>query len=204
MSAVDPGVRHDERVRFEVETVIPAEFGRLRVRGYRDLHSGVEHLALIADPLGDAPIVRVHSECLTGEALGSLKCECGPQLREALATVGEHGGIVIYMRGHEGRGIGLIDKLRAYRLQESGLDTLDANEALGLPVDARRYDAAAAMLADLGVDSIRLLTNNPDKVRQLRSAGIEVAERLPLVIRQGADSDGYLDAKRDRLGHLID
>jgi 3,4-dihydroxy 2-butanone 4-phosphate synthase/GTP cyclohydrolase II len=146
----------------------------------------------------------VHSECLTGEAFGSLKCECGPQLDAALEAIQEGGGVVIYLRGHEGRGIGLINKLRAYRLQEDGLDTLDANLALGLPIDARDYSAATAILTDLGISRVRLLTNNPEKVRQLEAHGITVSERLPLVVGVGTGNTGYLDTKRQRMGHTID
>ena len=147
--------------------------------------------------------MRVHSECLTGEAFGSLKCECGPQLDAALDRMQQEGGVVVYLRGHEGRGIGLINKLRAYRLQEEGLDTLDANLALGLPADAREYGAAAAILNDLGITDVRLLTNNPDKIAQLRGARRHVSERVPLVVGVGAVNEGYLEAKRDRMGHLI-
>jgi len=152
---------------------------------------------------GDEMIVRVHSECLTGEAFGSLKCECGPQLDAALDTIQREGGAVLYLRGHEGRGIGLINKLRAYRLQEEGYDTLDANLALGLPADSRDYEAAGDMLHDLGVNRIRLLSNNPEKQRQLVQYGIEVSELVPLVVGVGTDNEGYLGAKRDRMGHRL-
>ena len=131
---------------------------------------------MISGDIGDAPLVRVHSECLTGEAFHSLKCECGWQLDAALDAVAAEGGIVIYMRGHEGRGIGLINKLRAYSLQEQGLDTVDANLALGFPIDSRDYAAAAGILGDLGVGAVRLLTNNPDKVAQLRELGVPEAQ----------------------------
>lgn len=194
-------------VAFEVETTLPTEHGDFRVRAYRDRGTGADHVAIIVgDPGADerGAIVRVHSECLTGEAFGSLKCECGPQLDAALEEIQRLGGVVIYLRGHEGRGIGLINKLRAYRLQEDGLDTLDANVALGLPIDARDYTAASAILADLGVSRVRLLTNNPDKVRQLEAHGIEVAERLPLVVGVGTVNTGYLDTKRRRMGHAIE
>jgi 3,4-dihydroxy 2-butanone 4-phosphate synthase/GTP cyclohydrolase II len=134
--------------------------------------------------------------------LDSVKCDCGPQLEAALDEITRNGGIVIYLRGHEGRGIGLVNKLRAYRLQEDGLDTVDANTALGLPVDDRDYRPAAAMLADLAVRRVRLMTNNPDKVEQLRRHGIDVAERVPLLVRNGPDSDRYLETKRARMGHL--
>jgi 3,4-dihydroxy 2-butanone 4-phosphate synthase/GTP cyclohydrolase II len=132
-----------------------------------------------------------------------LKCECGPQLDEALRTIAREGGIVLYMRGHEGRGIGLINKFKAYRLQEAGYDTLDANLALGFPADARDYTAAARMLDDLGVESVRLLSNNPEKQRQLAEQGIRIDGLVPLVVGLGADNVGYLDVKRDRMGHQL-
>ena len=197
-----------ERVSFEVETSVPTEHGVFRVRAYRDRSTGADHVAWIApDRLGDPPadgaLVRVHSECLTGEAFGSQKCECGPQLRSALETIHAEGGVVIYLRGHEGRGIGLINKLRAYRLQEDGFDTLDANLALGLPADARDYGAATAILKDLGISRVRLLSNNPEKARQLEERGVTVTELVPLVVGVGVFNEGYLDAKRDRMGHAL-
>ena len=193
------------RVRFEVETNLRTVHGVFRTRAYRDLLTGDEHVALVVDvPSGRVPVVRVHSECLTGEAFGSLQCECGPQLDAALDAVRAEGGAVVYLRGQEGRGIGLIDKLRAYRLQEDGLDTLDANLALGLPVDAREYGAAAAILADLGFDAVRLLTNNPDKIAQLEAHGVTVAERVPLVVGVVASNERYLTTKQERMGHLIE
>lgn len=196
------------QVSFEVETTVPTTHGTFTFRAYRDTVTGADHVAVVAaGPDGRAPsdgaLVRVHSECLTGEAFGSLKCECGPQLDAALDTIREHGGVVIYLRGHEGRGIGLINKLRAYRLQEDGLDTLDANLALGLPADARQYGAAADMLRDLGIGGIRLLSNNPEKRRQLTEHGIVVSELVPLVVGVGAFNEGYLDTKRDRMGHQL-
>ncbi|THG36388.1 GTP cyclohydrolase II [Glaciibacter flavus] len=192
------------RVDFEVETTVPTTHGPFRVRAYRDRQTGADHVALVAgDPSAPGAVVRVHSECLTGEAFGSLKCECGPQLDAALDTVQRDGGVVIYLRGHEGRGIGLINKLRAYRLQEDGFDTLDANLALGLPADARDYGAAVAILEEMGIASVRLLTNNPEKVRQLEARGVTVTERVPLIVGVGAFNEGYLEAKRDRMGHLI-
>lgn len=196
-------------VRFEVETEVPTMHGVLRMRAYRDLVTGAEHVAMMSrgrDLDGDRavpPLVRVHSECLTGEAFGSLKCECGPQLEAALDMVAEKGGAVIYLRGHEGRGIGLIDKFRAYRLQEDGLDTLEANVALGLPGDSRDYSAAAAILDDVGMRRIRLLTNNPEKVRQLEDHGVDVADRIPLLVGASDFNQDYLDTKRDRMGHLL-
>jgi len=191
------------RVIFEVETTIPTTHGRLRLRAYRDRMTGADHIAIISGTPADGALLRVHSECLTGEAFGSLKCECGPQLDAALDQISADGGIVIYMRGHEGRGIGLINKLRTYRLQEDGLDTLDANLALGLPIDGRDYGAAAAILKDLGISEVRALTNNPDKLRQLRDHGITVTDQVPLVVGVGEFNERYLEVKRDRMGHLI-
>jgi 3,4-dihydroxy 2-butanone 4-phosphate synthase/GTP cyclohydrolase II len=192
------------RVAFEVETTVPTEFGPLKMRGYRDRATGTDHVAIISGEIASENVlVRVHSECLTGEALGSLKCECGPQLEEALRTIVREGGVVLYMRGHEGRGIGLVNKFKAYKLQEEGLDTLDANLALGFPADARDYIAAARMLDDLGVTSVRLLSNNPEKVRQLEKYGIPVTGLEPLLVGEGEFNTGYLGVKRDRMGHKI-
>lgn len=198
-----PPLGDPARVSFEVETTVPTSHGPIRMRAYRDRVTGADHLALIAGELGPDSLVRVHSECLTGEALGSLKCECGPQLDAALDTISADGGVVVYLRGQEGRGIGLINKLRAYKLQEQGLDTLDANLALGLPADARDYGAAAAILHGLGLDRIRLLSNNPDKVAQLAKYGIAVSEQVPLIVGVGAFNEQYLATKGARMGHLI-
>lgn len=194
------------RISFQVETLLPTSHGPFRVRAYRDALTGDEHVALVAGdgPLPTGALVRVHSECLTGESFGSVKCECGAQLDASLDAVQADGGVVVYLRGQEGRGIGLVDKLRAYRLQEDGLDTVDANLALGLPVDAREYAAAAAILRDLGLTGIRLLTNNPDKVTQLAANGIEVIEQVPLVVGVGPSNTDYLRAKRDRMAHRLD
>jgi len=196
-------VPESSRVSFEVETNVPTQHGVFRVRAYRDRSTGADHVAWISGNPTNGTLIRVHSECLTGEAFGSLKCECGPQLQAALDTIEEQGGIVIYLRGHEGRGIGLINKLKAYRLQEEGFDTLDANIALGLPADARDYGAAYGILKDLGISSVRLLTNNPEKARQLRERGVDVTELVPLVVGVGEYNEGYLDAKRDRMGHAL-
>jgi 3,4-dihydroxy 2-butanone 4-phosphate synthase/GTP cyclohydrolase II len=186
------------------ETTIPTRHGRLRALGYRDRHTGQECLALVAgEPPRRGALVRVHSECLTGDALGSLRCDCGPQLDAALALVCARDGVVVYVRGHEGRGIGLMPKLAAYALQDTGLDTVTANTAQGLPVDARDYAIAAAVLADLGLDDLRLLTNNPAKVAGLRRHGISVRERVALQAGHGPDNHAYLRAKRDLLGHLV-
>ena len=192
------------RVEFVVETDVPTEFGLLTMRGYHDHTTGTDHVAIVSgSPTSHGSLVRVHSECLTGEALGSLKCECGPQLDEALRMIVREGGVVLYMRGHEGRGIGLVNKFKAYKLQESGLDTLDANLALGFPADARDYVAAARMLDDLGIESVRLMSNNPEKGRQLEAYGIAIEGYEPLVVGMGAFNTGYLDVKRDRMGHQL-
>ncbi|WOQ68879.1 GTP cyclohydrolase II [Microbacterium limosum] len=195
---------HRRRVSLRAESRVPTEHGVFRFLAYKDRTTGTDHLAVVAGDLEGAPLVRVHSECLTGEAFGSLKCECGPQLDAALEAISRDGGVVVYMRGHEGRGIGLINKLRAYGLQERGLDTVDANLALGLPADARDYAAAAGILADLGVERVRLLTNNPDKVSQLRELGLEIVEQVPLLVGVGPNNHQYLETKRDRMGHVID
>jgi len=201
-------IPESSRVLFEVETNVPTTHGLFRFRAYRDRMTGYDHLAIIAGSPTNGALIRVHSECLTGEVFGSLKCECGPQLDAALDAIqrsaddGE-GGIVIYMRGHEGRGIGLINKLKAYRLQEQGLDTLDANLALGFPADGRDYGAAVAILEDLGISSVRAITNNPEKLRQLKERGITVTEQVPLIVGVGALNEAYLEAKRDRMGHIL-
>ncbi|WP_292865959.1 GTP cyclohydrolase II [Microbacterium sp.] len=192
------------RVSLRAEAQVPTSHGSFRFLAYKDRITGTDHIAVVSGDLSEAaPLVRVHSECLTGEAFGSLKCECGPQLDAALDAIDKDGGVVVYMRGHEGRGIGLINKLRAYSLQERGLDTVDANLALGLPADARDYAAAAGILADLGVEKLRLLTNNTDKVAQLRELGLEIVEQVPLVVGVGPNNHQYLETKRDRMGHII-
>jgi 3,4-dihydroxy 2-butanone 4-phosphate synthase/GTP cyclohydrolase II len=190
-------------VTFEVETTVPTTHGPFSMRAYRDRKTGADHVAIVSGMPHDDMIVRVHSECLTGEAFGSLKCECGPQLDAALDVVQRQGGAVLYMRGHEGRGIGLINKFKAYQLQEKGYDTLDANLALGLPADSRDYQAASDMLRDLGVTRVQLLSNNPEKLRQLTQYGIEVSTLVPLVVGVSNDNEGYLNAKRDRMGHRL-
>ncbi|MEV7693232.1 GTP cyclohydrolase II [Microbacterium sp. NPDC089189] len=194
---------HRRRVSLRAEATVPTSHGEFRFLAYKDRVTGTDHVAVVKGELSDAPLVRVHSECLTGEAFGSLKCECGPQLDAALDAIEREGGVVVYMRGHEGRGIGLINKLRAYSLQERGFDTVDANLALGLPADARDYAAAAGILADLGVERVRLLTNNTDKVDQLRALGLDVIEQVPLLVGVGPNNHQYLATKRDRMGHVI-
>lgn len=194
------------RAHFEAETNVPTSHGVFRMRGYRDTKTSAEHVAIISgNPTGENVLVRLHSECITGEAFGSLKCECGPQLDFALDTINANpdGGIVIYLRGQEGRGIGLLNKLKAYSLQEAGYDTVDANLALGLPAENREYGAAVSILLDLGVKSVQLLTNNPAKGDFLRDAGIAVNCYVPVIVGQAEQNAGYLETKRARMGHII-
>ncbi|HET9656044.1 MAG TPA: 3,4-dihydroxy-2-butanone-4-phosphate synthase [Kineosporiaceae bacterium] len=192
------------RVQRVADTVLPTAVGTFRVLGYRDLVTGDAHVALVAgEPPARGALVRVHSECLTGDAFGSRRCDCGPQLDASLAAVAAEGGVVVYLSGHEGRGIGLLAKLTAYGLQDHGLDTVAANLEQGLPADAREYGAAAAVLGDLGLDGVRLLTNNPGKVDGLARHGITVADRVPLVVGQSRHNRAYLQAKRDLMGHAL-
>ncbi|MGH3083321.1 MAG: GTP cyclohydrolase II [Gaiellaceae bacterium] len=179
-------------------------FGEFELRAF-ELPSGPVYLALVRGDIGDgrSVLTRLHSECLTGDALGSLRCDCGTQLREAAREIAAEGrGVLVYATDHEGRGIGLVNKLRAYMFQENGADTIDANRHLGFPADARRYDAAGGCLGLLGVRSVRLLTNNPSKVEALRRAGIEVERTIPLQTSPHVRNIGYLQAKEARLGHV--
>ncbi|EJL38252.1 GTP cyclohydrolase II/3,4-dihydroxy-2-butanone 4-phosphate synthase [Caulobacter sp. AP07] len=178
--------------------------GPFQVRAFRSRVDGSEHLALIRGPLSGAPLVRAHSECLTGDALGSQRCDCGAQLREGLKRIGDSGdGVLLYLRGHEGRGVGLANKIAAYALQDQGLDTVEANHALGFADDLRDYGVAAQILKALGVERIRLLSNNPRKAAGLRANGLAVSEELPLTIPSTPHNAGYLDTKRDKLGHRL-
>ncbi|MEU4848323.1 GTP cyclohydrolase II [Streptomyces gilvosporeus] len=189
-----------------VDTKLRMQTGEMLAIGYVD-PTGEEHVALVAGGVSgkEEVLVRVHSECFTGDVLDSLRCDCGEQLRMSMAEINRAGaGVVIYLRGHEGRGIGLMAKLRAYRIQDAQrLDTVDANLALGLPVDARDYSVAAAILDDLGVRSIRLLTNNPAKTTGLSDLGVKIAGRVPLLVQPGATNRQYLVSKRDRMGHEL-
>lgn len=194
------------RIRFEAEANVPTSHGDFKLRGYYDIRTTADHVAMVAkNPGKDNVLLRMHSECITGEAFGSLKCECGPQLQGAMDAVQQEkeGGVVIYLRGQEGRGIGLLNKLKAYALQEQGMDTVDANLALGLPSEAREYGAAVAILRDLGIESVRLLTNNPEKRQFLENAGIKVNETIPLIVGVAAENEEYLNVKRDRMGHTL-
>jgi 3,4-dihydroxy 2-butanone 4-phosphate synthase/GTP cyclohydrolase II len=212
--------RHSERmVSRVVQTTVPNTYGQWHAIGYMNSMDGTEHLALVLGDLDSVGagrldkgsglaqdvLVRMHSECLTGDVFGSQRCDCGTQLNAAMAAIAAEGrGIVLYLRGHEGRGIGLLSKLRAYQLQDAGADTVDANTELGLPVDAREYSTGAQMLADLGVGSLRLLTNNPAKVKGLADFGLKVTGTVSLPVSQTEHNLRYLIAKRDRMGHLIE
>ncbi|MEU0131830.1 bifunctional 3,4-dihydroxy-2-butanone-4-phosphate synthase/GTP cyclohydrolase II [Streptomyces sp. NPDC006289] len=191
-------------VRREAEVRLPTTFGPFTAYGYRSVVDGVEHVALVHGDIGDGEdvLVRVHSECLTGDIFRSQRCDCGPQLHASMERVVAEGrGVVVYLRGHEGRGIGLVSKLRAYELQERGSDTLDANLELGLPADARDYAAGAQILSDLGVRTLRLMTNNPDKTAALVRHGLGITGREPMPVQAGEHNLRYLRTKRDRMGH---
>jgi 3,4-dihydroxy 2-butanone 4-phosphate synthase/GTP cyclohydrolase II len=210
MISIDQLVHYRRRTEVLIERVaetrLPTEHGEFTAYGYRIPVDGGEHLALVlGDLAGEEPVLtRVHSECLTGDVFASHRCDCGPQLHEALERVAKAGrGVVIYLRGHEGRGIGLVAKLQAYALQDGGHDTVDANLELGLPADARHYGAATQILRDLGVRSVRLLTNNPDKTSSLEDYGVPVAERVPLTPHPNDHNLAYLQTKRDRMGHVL-
>jgi 3,4-dihydroxy 2-butanone 4-phosphate synthase/GTP cyclohydrolase II len=198
--------RNEVHVKRLAEARLPLESGQFTAIGYRAVFDGNEHVALVKGDIGDGMdvLVRVHSECLTGDAFGSLRCDCGPQLQAALRAVEAEGrGVVLYMRGHEGRGIGLVHKLQAYQLQDQGRDTVDANLELGLPADARDWAIGAQILSDLGIKSMRLLTNNPDKRAGIEGHGLEVIDRVALPTYATPDNLAYLTTKRDRMGHLL-
>ena len=195
-----------ERIRFEAEAMMPSTHGTFKLRGYYDTRTTAEHVAIMAgNPTGENVLVRMHSECITGEAFGSKKCECGPQLDYALDAITKdpEGGVVIYLRGQEGRGIGLLNKLKAYALQDKGMDTVEANLALGLPSEAREYGAAVSILRDLGIKTVRLMSNNPAKIDALEMAGISVTEYVPIIVGQEDENAGYLETKRDKMGHIL-
>lgn len=200
--------RQTERlVRRTAEARLPTEFGEFRCVAYESLIDQETHLAFVmGEPAGEPNVlVRVHSECLTGDVFGSKRCDCGAQLHEALKMIARDGlGVVVYLRGHEGRGIGISHKLLAYELQDGGLDTVDANVQLGLPVDSREYGIGAQILVDLGITTMRLMTNNPAKRGGLEGFGLQIAERVPIRVEPNSENLRYLQTKRDRLGHLLD
>jgi 3,4-dihydroxy 2-butanone 4-phosphate synthase/GTP cyclohydrolase II len=198
--------RNERQLSRQAQTRIPNAYGQWRAFGYRHEIDGTEYVALVLGDVtgGTDVLTRLHSECLTGDVFGSLRCDCGAQLEAAMAAISAEGrGVVLYLRGQEGRGVGLLSKLQAYELQDAGADTVDANTELGLPVDAREYSAGAQMLADLGVRSVRLLTNNPAKVSGLSEGGVDITARIPLASAVTPYNIRYLVTKRDRLGHQI-
>jgi 3,4-dihydroxy 2-butanone 4-phosphate synthase/GTP cyclohydrolase II len=200
--------RKQERVvERVVEARIPTRHGEFAAIGFKSLVDDRQHIALVMGEIGDGEgvLTRVHSECLTGDVFGSMRCDCGEQLDFALQKVAEEGrGVVLYIRGHEGRGIGLLHKLAAYRLQDEGYDTVDANVNLGLPVDSRDYGVGSQILYDLGVRSMRLLTNNPVKRAAIEGYGLSIQERIPISLPANDENRGYLQAKATRMGHQLD
>jgi 3,4-dihydroxy 2-butanone 4-phosphate synthase/GTP cyclohydrolase II len=199
--------RTENLVQRVAEAVIPTDFGEFTCYAYESVVTNQYHLALIKGELrsGPPPLVRMHSECLTGDVFGSRRCDCGDQLKLALKMIGEEGrGVVVYLRHHEGRGIGIVNKLRAYKLQEEGLDTVDANLHLGFPPDPRDYGIGAQILLDLGLQKIRLLTNNPGKRAGLHGFGLEIVERVPLMAGANETNRRYLEAKQAKMGHLLE
>ena len=199
--------RHERLVDRFATARIPTQYGEFEAHIYRNALDEVEHVALVTSDFAptDGPLVRVHSECLTGDVLGSIRCDCGSQLDLAMRLIAQNGnGAIIYLRGHEGRGIGLGHKMRAYALQDEGLDTVDANVALGFPPDSREYGIGAQIIADLGIQQMRLLTNNPAKYGGLEGYNLKIIERVPLIGKENPENIRYLQTKEERMGHLMD
>lgn len=193
-------------VAFVAASRLPTRHGTFMIHAFEDPETGKEHVALVMGNASDGlpVLLRVHSECLTGDGFGSLRCDCGPQLEAAMANVAAEGrGVILYLR-QEGRGIGLLNKIRAYHLQDEGADTVEANEQLGFAPDLREYSMCEDMLAHLGITSVRLMTNNPRKVAALEAHGISVVERVPLMTGRNPHNEQYLDTKRGKLGHMLD
>ena len=196
--------KNEKQVELISTSELPTKFGEFKAYGYRSNLDGISHLALVTGDIGNGEnvLVRVHSECLTGDVLGSLRCDCGDQLHLAMQMISENKrGILLYVRGHEGRSIGLLNKIAAYGLQDQGLDTVDANIKLGLPIDARDYGTGAQILADLGVKTMKLLTNNPSKRAGLEGYGLKIVERVPLLSKFRKENEDYLRTKKDKMGH---
>jgi 3,4-dihydroxy 2-butanone 4-phosphate synthase/GTP cyclohydrolase II len=199
--------QQEKLVKRIAEARIPTQFGDFTCYAYESVLEGEHHLALVKGAVQgeDNVLVRVHSECLTGDVFGSMRCDCGPQLDAALKRIAEEGmGVLVYLRGHEGRGIGIANKLRAYMLQEQGRDTVDANTELGLHVDSREYGIGSQILVDLGITTMRYMTNNPAKYGGLAGFGLEIVERVPLETVPNPENIGYLRTKRERMGHLLE
>jgi GTP cyclohydrolase II len=208
MDNIDRPYRHDSTptIRRQAEALIPTPWGRFNMIAYADGDQEMmPHLALVHEDFkkGQPIFLRIHSECMTGDLFGSRRCDCGDQLDAAMRMTAEKGGVVIYLR-QEGRGIGLINKLKAYNLQDEGLNTLDANTHLGLEVDSRAYGLAIEIMQDLGIESIHLLTNNPEKVLAIKGSPIKILSRVPLVVPPHADNEAYLNAKKQFMGHLLE
>ena len=198
--------KHEKQIELVSTSKLPTKFGNFKAFGYKSIIDGISHIALVAGDIGDGEdvLVRVHSECLTGDVMGSLRCDCGDQLQLAMKTISENGrGIVLYVRGHEGRSIGLLNKIAAYGLQDKGRDTVQANLELGFPADARDYGTGAQILVDLGVKTMKLLTNNPAKRAGLEGYGLKIVERVALVAQVNEKNVDYLSTKKNKMGHDI-
>jgi 3,4-dihydroxy 2-butanone 4-phosphate synthase/GTP cyclohydrolase II len=201
-------LQHERMVERQAEADLPTEYGMFKIYGYLNTLDSSEHVALLTpnyhDDDGKIPLVRVHSECLTGDVLGSMRCDCGVQLQTAMAQIQEYGkGAIVYMRNHEGRGIGLLNKIKAYHLQDQGMDTVEANLEMGFPADLRHYGVGAQIIADLGLTRFNLLTNNPRKIKGLDGYGLEILERVPMNPVYNPHNIDYLNTKRTKLGHMI-